>query len=86
MVKITQVHIGSGDSGDSSLVDGTRRSKSEVRFEMVGTCDELNSIIGICLMEVARLESLHEDGGPGKCSSCSKFSKPCFDENSKRII
>jgi len=64
MVKITQVHTGSGDSGNSSLVDGTRRSKADIRFEMVGTCDELNSIIGICLMEVARLESLHEDGGP----------------------
>ena len=83
MVKITQVHTGGGDSGDSSLVDGTRRSKADIRFEMVGTCDELNSIIGICLMEVARLESLHEDGGPREMSSSSKFSKPRFDENSK---
>ena len=83
MVKITQVHTGGGDSGDSSLVDGTRRSKADIRFEMVGTCDELNSIIGICLMEVARLDLSMKMEVERKCPSSSKFSKPRFDENSK---
>ena len=63
MVKITQVHTGGGDGGESSLVDGSRHSKANMRFEMVGTCDELNSIIGICLMEIGRLDSHHGDGG-----------------------
>ena len=63
MVKITQVHTGGGDGGESSLVDGSRHSKANIRFEMVGTCDELNSIIGICLMEISRLDSHHGDGG-----------------------
>ena len=62
MVKITRVYTGGGDKGESSLVDGSRRMKSDLRFEVVGVCDELNSLIGTALMEINRLPS-HEDGG-----------------------
>ncbi|MDB4604924.1 cob(I)yrinic acid a,c-diamide adenosyltransferase [bacterium] len=62
MVKITRVYTGGGDKGESSLVDGSRRMKSDLRFEVVGVCDELNSLIGTVLMEINRLPS-HEDGG-----------------------
>ena len=44
MVRIDRVHTGGGDSGESSLVDGSRRSKSDARFSVVGDCDELNSL------------------------------------------
>ena len=49
MVRIDRVHTGGGDKGESSLVDGSRRLKSDVRFSVVGDCDELNSIIGLVL-------------------------------------
>lgn len=62
MVRITRVYTGGGDKGETSLVDGSRRMKSDPRFETVGTCDELNSILGCVLMEVKRMPS-HEDGG-----------------------
>ena len=62
MVKITRVYTGGGDEGESSLVDGSRRMKSDARFEVVGTCDELNSWLGMILMEIERLPD-HEDGG-----------------------
>ena len=62
MVKITRVYTGTGDDGTSSFVDGSRHKKSHQRFEVVGTCDELNSVLGVIMMECNLLPS-HEDGG-----------------------
>ena len=62
MVRITRVYTGTGDKGTTSLVDGSRRSKADLRLEAVGTCDELNALFGLCMMEVQRLPS-HDDGG-----------------------
>ena len=62
MVRITRVYTGGGDDGSSSLVDGSRLSKSDQRFEVVGCCDELNATLGIVAMEINRLPA-HEDGG-----------------------
>ena len=66
MVRIDRVHTGSGDGGKSSLVDGSRRLKSDLRFSVVGDCDELNSIIGLARMECLRLPMHHRDGGERK--------------------
>ena len=65
MVRITRVYTGGGDDGSSSLVDGSRRSKSDQRFEVVGCCDELNAVLGIVAMEINRLLA-YEDGGGSK--------------------
>ena len=62
MVKINRVYTGGGDDGESSLVDGSRRSKADLRFDAVGACDETNSWLGHVLMELRRLPE-HEDGG-----------------------
>lgn len=62
MVNITRVYTGGGDKGESSLVDGSRRSKADPRFEVVGLCDEFNSLLGTVLMEIDRLPN-HDDGG-----------------------
>ena len=62
MVKINRVYTGGGDGGESSLVDGSRRKKSDARFDEVGVCDEVNSWLGMVLAELARLPD-HEDGG-----------------------
>ena len=66
MVRIDRVHTGGGDGGESSLVDGSRRLKSDHRFSVVGDCDELNSIIGLVRMECSRLPMHHSDGGDRK--------------------
>ena len=63
MVRITKVHTGGGDAGETSLVDGSRVDKSTPRIEVVGLCDELNATIGMVLMETNRLASTHSDGG-----------------------
>ena len=62
MVKINRVYTGGGDGGESSLVDGSRRTKSDARFNVVGTCDEANSWLGMILAEVHRLPD-HDAGG-----------------------
>lgn len=62
MVRITRVYTGGGDSGETSLVDGSRLSKGDLRFEIVGTCDELNAIFGLIRSASKNLPE-HIDGG-----------------------
>lgn len=57
------MHTGGGDLGETSLVDGSRVSKSDARIEIVGTCDEVNALLGVVLMESHRLPDTHPDGG-----------------------
>ena len=40
MVQLTRIYTRSGDKGRTSLGDGTRRKKSDVRFETIGNVDE----------------------------------------------
>ncbi len=56
MVRITKVHTGGGDKGQTSLLDGKRVGKGHMRVELYGTIDELNSQIGMSRMEMVRFE------------------------------
>ncbi len=47
MVQLTRIYTKSGDKGKSSLGDGTRRLKHDLRFEAIGEVDELNSQLGV---------------------------------------
>ena len=42
-----KLYTKSGDKGTTSLIGGTRVSKSDLRIEAYGTVDELNSYIGL---------------------------------------
>ena len=57
MVRITKVHTGGGDTGETSLLDGRRVGKGDPRVELYGTIDELNSQIGLVRMEMKRYEA-----------------------------
>jgi cob(I)alamin adenosyltransferase len=54
MVRITKVHTGGGDGGETSLVDGSRVGKEHPRVAIYGTIDEANSAIGIVRAEMNR--------------------------------
>ena len=54
MVRITKVHTGGGDGGETSLVDGTRVGKEHQRVAIYGTIDEATSALGIVRMEISR--------------------------------
>ena len=47
MVKLTRIYTGGGDNGETSLGDGVRVSKHNVRVETFGTVDEANATIGL---------------------------------------
>lgn len=52
MVKLTRIYTRGGDRGQTSLGDGSRVDKHDLRVEAYGTVDEANAAIG-----VARLHS-----------------------------
>ena len=54
MVRITKVHTGGGDGGETSLVDGSRVGKEHPRVAIYGTIDEANSAIAIVRSEIKR--------------------------------
>jgi len=56
MVKLTKIYTRGGDSGETSLGDGTRVRKDALRVAAYGTVDEANAAIG-----VARLHADGED-------------------------
>jgi cob(I)alamin adenosyltransferase len=43
----TRIYTKTGDKGTTSLIGGTKVSKSNLRIEAYGTVDELNSFIGL---------------------------------------
>lgn len=47
----SKIYTKTGDLGETSLIGGTRVSKTDGRIEAYGTVDELNSFIGLLLAE-----------------------------------
>lgn len=52
MVQLTRIYTRGGDKGETSLGDGRRVAKHDLRVEAYGTVDEANAVIGM-----ARLHS-----------------------------
>lgn len=61
MVKLTRIYTKGGDKGETSLGDGTRVPKGDLRVASYGTVDEANAIIGI-----ARLHTTGQEGDLGR--------------------
>jgi cob(I)alamin adenosyltransferase len=51
MVKLDKIYTRGGDSGESGLSDGSRRSKADPRFAAIGAVDETNSAIGVARLD-----------------------------------
>lgn len=51
MVRLTRIYTRGGDSGETSLGDGTRVPKNALRVEAYGTVDEANAAIGVARLE-----------------------------------
>jgi cob(I)alamin adenosyltransferase len=45
-VRLTRIYTRAGDAGETSLGDGSRVRKTDLRIETYGTVDELNSAVG----------------------------------------
>ena len=48
-VRLTRIYTRAGDAGETSLGDGSRVPKTDLRIEAYGTVDELNSFVGVAL-------------------------------------
>ncbi len=47
MVKLDRIYTGGGDAGATSLGNGERVAKSNIRVQAYGTVDEVNAIVGL---------------------------------------
>ena len=55
-VRLTRIYTRGGDAGETSLGDGSRVSKLDLRIGAYGTTDELNSLVGVVLTGDCPLE------------------------------
>ena len=62
-MRIDQVITGGGDSGETSLADGSRVPKTHARLAAMGDVDELNAALGSCLAHApnATLTAVQQD-------------------------
>jgi cob(I)alamin adenosyltransferase len=54
MVVLNRIYTRSGDDGTTALGTGERRKKYDLRIEAYGTLDEVNAVLGIVRLHVAR--------------------------------
>ncbi len=52
MVRLTRIYTKGGDGGETSLGDGSRVAKHDLRVAAYGTVDEANAVIGIARLHV----------------------------------
>jgi len=57
MVRLNRIYTRTGDAGETGLVDGSRITKDHPRAQAIGDVDELNSAIGLALVEMASDEA-----------------------------
>ncbi|MFP6746649.1 MAG: cob(I)yrinic acid a,c-diamide adenosyltransferase [Alphaproteobacteria bacterium] len=53
MVKLTKIYTRGGDGGQTSLSDGSRVAKDDLRVAAYGEVDELNAVIGLARQHAA---------------------------------
>ena len=58
MVQLTRIYTRGGDKGETSLGDGKRVPKDDLRVEAYGTVDEANGVIGLARLQGAALPAL----------------------------
>ena len=58
MVQLTRIYTRGGDKGDTSLGDGSRVPKDDLRVDAYGTVDEANGTIGLVRLHCADLPDL----------------------------
>src|SRR5690348_14031936 len=71
MVQLTRIYTRGGDKGQTSLGNGNRVPKHDLRVAAYGTVDEANSVIG--------LVRLHATDDPQIDSMLSRIQNDLFD-------
>ncbi len=87
MVKLTKIYTRGGDNGETSLGDGSRLKKHDIRVGAYGTVDEANSAIGVARLSISGLQPVFDqclgriqndlfDLGADLCTPLSNNEKP----------
>ena len=71
MVSLTRIYTRGGDKGETSLGDGTRVPKHNLRVEAYGTVDEANATVGMA--------RLHTAGDPETDAMLMRIQNDLFD-------
>ena len=71
MVNLTRIYTRGGDKGQTSLGDGTRVPKHDLRVAAYGTVDEANAVIG--------LARLHTKDSPEADAMLARIQNDLFD-------
>lgn len=71
MVRLTRIYTRGGDQGQTSLGNGARVPKHDVRVAAYGTVDEANAILGIA--------RLHSAGDPDTDAMLGRIQNDLFD-------
>ena len=66
MVRLTRIYTKGGDTGETSLGDGTRVAKHDLRPTAYGTVDEANAAIGLARLHTAALAEPEPDAMLGR--------------------
>ena len=98
MVKLNKIYTRTGDEGLTSLADGSRVPKDNLRVEAYGTLDEANSFIGVARLYADNVEydllakiqnTLFDIGAelaqPNKKKSGSRVTQSQIDELENEI-
>jgi cob(I)alamin adenosyltransferase len=60
-ITINKVYTKAGDKGQTFLIGGHLRKKSDQRIVCYGEIDELNSIIGCCIEQISKIKKTSKD-------------------------
>src|SRR6185295_4929659 len=71
MVVLNRIYTRTGDEGTTSLGNGERRKKYDLRIDAYGTLDEVNAVLG--------LARLHTSGDPKLDAALSRVQNDLFD-------
>ena len=59
-VRLSKIYTKTGDDGTTGVIGGRRFSKSSILIEAYGTCDELNSHLGLLRVTLAHYDNLSD--------------------------
>jgi cob(I)alamin adenosyltransferase len=77
------IYTRTGDKGKTSLANGKRVSKSDLRIEICGTIDELNSMIGVVLSEIQNSKVKNQNYKSKFKSELNKIQSDLFEIGSQ---
>lgn len=66
MVELTRIYTRGGDAGETSLGDGSRVAKHDLRVDAYGTVDEANAVIGLARLHTG---AAAENGGDAEADA-----------------